>query len=169
MNGQPISRSRIIAVSVMVPCGILALIGLGLTANMVYKLSARSRAEATYVGSESGMLVRGSSVDHTWSEVHYRFAKKDGSEVQLYFLQRASDWPPVKSMMILYDPTVEGQITRSERDSYRWDRASMISTLLYVGIGMTIVGLVPCIVCIVMLVRERRKVPVADTPLPQLD
>jgi hypothetical protein len=168
MTGQPISRSRII-VAVMVPFIILALIGLGITANMAYKLSARVKAEATYVGSESVILVRGNSTDHTWSEMHYRFAKKDGSEVYLHFLERASGSPPAKSIVILYDPTVEGQITRSEPDSYRWDRASIISTLLFVGLGMAAIGLGPCLAGVVLLIRERRRAPVADSPLPLPD
>jgi hypothetical protein len=68
------------------------------------------------------ILTRGSSTDHTYSEVHYRFAKKGGGDVQMSFLERASTAPRVKSMAIVYDPSVEGQITRSEGS--RWDRAS---------------------------------------------
>jgi hypothetical protein len=152
----------------MVPFAILALIGLGIVGHKIYRLSFWDRADATYVGSQSVILTRGSSTDHTYSELHYRFAKKDGSQVQLSFLQRAST-PTEKSMAVLYDPTVEGQITRSERDGYRWDRASHVYLLLFVGLGMAAVGLIPCLVGAVLLVREWRRAPVPVQSLRRLD
>jgi hypothetical protein len=154
MTPQRLSRTRVI-VAALVPVALLTLIGLGLTAFQAYRLSAWGKAEATYVGSEPVILVRGSSVDHTYSEVHYRFAKKDGSEVQLYFLERASAEPTAKSMAVLYDPSVQGEITRSEGS--RWDRASSVKRLLTVGLVLGGVGLLLCLAGVALLVRERRK------------
>jgi len=160
MNPWPIPRSRII-LAAMVPFAIIALIGLGLAAFHTYRTCRWDRAEATYVGSQSVMITRGSSTDHTYSEVHYRFDRAGGGEVQLYFLRRASE-PQEKSIRILYDPSVEGQITRSE--GHRWDRASSVSILLGVGLGMAAVGLLPCLIGAALLVREWRRVPPSPWP-----
>jgi hypothetical protein len=164
MYPRPIPRSRII-LAAMVPFVILALVGLGLTAFQAYRLCFWDRAEATYLGSDPVLLVRGSSTDHTYSEVHYRFAGKDGGLVLLHFLRRSSGEPPEKSIAILYDPSVQGQITREE--GHRWDRASSVYLLLCVGIVMAAVGLLACLVGVGLLVRERMRGRASVPPLPR--
>jgi hypothetical protein len=155
MTSRRIPRSRII-LAAMVPFVILALVGLGLSAHKAYRLSSWGRAEATYVGSESVILVRrGGSADHTYSEMHYRFTRQGGESVRLSFLQRASADPLEKSIPILYDPSVEGQITRSEGS--RWERASNASLFLWVGLGMATAGLLPCLIGAALLFRELRR------------
>jgi hypothetical protein len=142
MNPRPIPRSRII-LAALVPFILLALVGLGLAATMAYKLLRWEKAEATYLGNVPGIFVRGNVADHTISQRHYRFARKDGSQVQLYFLERESGAPPAKSLAVLYDPSVEAQISSSEGS--RWDRASSVWLFLFVGLGMTAVGLFACL------------------------
>ncbi len=166
MTIQRFSRSHII-VAVMVPFALLALIGLGLTAYQGYRLSFWGKSEATYVGSEPLIRVQGSSTDHTYWERHYRFSRKDGGEVQLHFVERESGAPTEKSMTVLYDPSVQSEISRSEGS--RWDRASGVYLLLSVGLGMAAVGLLPCLVGVALLVRDWRRVPVSIPLVPRLD
>lgn len=162
MNLQSIPRWRII-VAAMVPFIILALIGLGLTAFQAYRLCFWDKAEATFVGSDSVIIERGSSTDHTYSMVHYRFAKKGGGDVYLSFLERASEQRE-KSITILYSPSVVDEIR--DTDGFRWDRASSVVVLLCVGLGMAAAGLLPCLIGAALLVREWRKPPAAIPLLP---
>jgi hypothetical protein len=151
MFNQPIPRSRII-LAAMVPFVLLGLIGMGLTLVQVYKLAFWARAEATYLGSASVRIDRGSSSDHSYSELHYQFVKRNGREVQLYFLEK-SGAPMVKAMPVLYDPSVDAQITRDEGS--RWERASIFYVLLFVGLGMTIAGFLPSLIGVGLLVWDR--------------
>jgi hypothetical protein len=136
----------------MVPFAILALVGLVLAACQWYRLSFWKRANTVYVTSTSLVLVKGNSTDHSYYERHHQFARADGAEVHLYFVQRQSDGPVEKSMSILYDPSVGEQIRSSEGS--RWDRASNVQFLLSVGLVMAVVGLLPCLVGAALLVRE---------------
>lgn len=165
MNRQPISRARIV-VAAMVPFAILALVGLGLTVYQTHLLSSWERAEAAYVGSEHVVLTRGDSADHSFSQRHYRFVKKDGAEVQLYFLERGAS--PEKTMGVLYDPDVSGQITRSEGDARLWDRASNVHAFLFAGLGMSAVGLLGCVVGAALLIFVAR-MPAAASGLRPAD
>ena len=163
MNPRQTPRPRII-LAAMVPFALLALVGMGLAAVQAYKACFWGRAEAAFVRSESVILARGARADHSYSKVHYRFARKGGGgDVQLYFLERASSSPREKSIAVLYDPSVRGEI--NDWEGSRWDRASNVYVLLFVGLGMTVAGVLPCLVGVALLVRERRKLP---PPLPPL-
>jgi hypothetical protein len=163
MNLQSIPRWRII-VAAMVPFIILALIGLGLTVFQAYRLCFWGKTEATFIGSEPVIIERGSSTDHTYSMVHYRFTKQGGGDVHLSFLERASSTPREKTITILYSPSVVDDIR--DTDGIRWDYASSVYVLMCVGMGMTTAGVLPCLLGAVLLVREWRKPPMAIPLFP---
>src|SRR5258708_4127513 len=143
MIAKPISRTRIV-VAAMVPFAILLLIGVGVAGTGLYKLLRWDRAEAVHVSTEHGALVRGNTADHSFSKRHYQFKKKDGAQVHLVFLDRKS--VPDKTIDVLYDPSVKDELNWTERDSYRWARRSTMYMLLWVGLGMSIVGGLPRVV-----------------------
>lgn len=137
MISRPIPRARIV-VAAMVPFAILLLIGFGVAATALYKLLRWDRAEAVHVSTEYGALVRGNTADHRFAKRHYQFSRRDGAQVRLVFLDR--QLMPDKTIDVLYDPSVKDELNWTERDSYRWARRSTVYLLLWVGLGMSIVG-----------------------------
>ena len=150
MLAQDTPRGRAILAGTVL-FALLALGGFVLTANAAYKLLRWDRAKAVYVATDSGTIYyRKSDPSRTFSEVHYSFKKKDGSDVQLRFRTGRID---PKVIDILYDPSVKAVI--EDRDGDRWAWGSTMPTLLAVGLVLMAIGGIPCVIGGVMLYSGR--------------
>jgi hypothetical protein len=132
----------LVIVAIMVPFLILTLVGGGLGASAVYKLVFWDRTTAVHAWDETLLLTRGND-SRVMTRRHYNFTRKDGVSTDIEFLDDSHN----------KEQAIEIRYSSSARftpglpyDSSNWDRESSVRVMLYAGLAVAFVGLLPCLV-----------------------